>query len=39
MKIPLGAAFSSRKLSATVTTEEEEENNLNIQKGESFENS
>jgi len=39
MKIPLGAAFSSRKLSATVTTEEEEENNPNIHKGESFENS
>jgi hypothetical protein len=38
MKIPLGAAFSSRKLSATIKTEEEE-NNLNIPKGESFENS
>jgi hypothetical protein len=38
MKIPLGAAFSSRKLSATVTTEEKE-NNFNIQKRESFENS
>ncbi len=38
MKIPLGAAFSSRKLSATIATEAEE-NNLNIQKGVSFENS
>jgi hypothetical protein len=38
MKIRLGAAFSARKFSATVTTDEEEDN-LNIQKGESFENS